>query len=87
MAATSEPACFSDNAKAASHSPDRAFGRMAARNSGEPAMAMAPEPSPCIANAKVGEPVVRGQRLARQTHGARIDVRSITFGGRDGSLQ
>ena len=56
MAATSDPASFSDSAKAASHSPERTFGSTALRSSAEPASAIAPDPSPCMAKAKSARP-------------------------------
>ncbi|MCY1375291.1 hypothetical protein D9M69_626990 [compost metagenome] len=52
MPAASEPAPFSDSAKAGMHSPLATFGRIEAFNASDPARLMAPLPSPCIAKAK-----------------------------------
>ena len=66
IAATSEPASFSDNAKAASHSPDRAFGRTAALQLGGARDGDRAGAQPLHREGEIGEAVVPGERLARQ---------------------
>ncbi len=64
MAATSEPASFSDRAKAASHCRPRTFGSTAWRMAGEPARPMAPGAQALHREGEIGEAVVPSQRFA-----------------------
>ncbi len=82
IAATSEPASLLREREGG-----KPFARAHLRqdraraSSGEPAIAIAPEPEPLHGEGEIGEAVVPGQRLARQARRARIDVEASPSGG------
>ncbi len=74
-AATSDPASGSDSANAAMASPRATRGSQRARCCGVPARLMAPEPSPCIANAKSARPECRAS-VSRTRQMLRVSMAS-----------
>ena len=76
IAATSDPASGSDSANAAIVRPLATSGRKRARCSGVPARLIAPEPSPCIANAKSASPECRAS-VWRIRQIVRVSITSV----------
>ncbi len=74
IAATSDPASGSDNAKPVSCVPPRGPGSQRARCSGVPNKVIAPRAQPLHREGEIGQRSVAGQYLSRQTERAQVEA-------------